>query len=214
MDAACAVRGPLRLAELFPPEAIRVGLEHRSKTDVIKALVHHAVDLGYIPLHEEQLIVDTLLKREGLASTGLVHGLALPHCQWRSLDRVVGVAGLLQRGIAFDALDGEPVDGIFLTLAPADHPEMYVDVLGRLLAVGRNKSLRLLLRACRTSEQVTAFLHTVDQPADGRLDDLAYMSLSRLDRDRHNPWRDLSYYSLTGDAHDLPGHGDADPRWL
>lgn len=217
MDSSCAARLPMRLAELFPPEAIRVGLEQHTKSAVIEDLVRHAVVLGYLRRQEERLIIDTILAREGLASTGLGHGLALPHCQWESLDRFVGVAGLLHQGIPFDAMDGEPVDRVFLTLAPPDNPEQSFDVLGRLVAVGRNKSLRLLLRACRTAEQVAAFLNEIDQPVAGRLDELARMSLTRLDRDQGDPWSDLAYFSLTREhrpARNREGRSFPEPRWL
>jgi mannitol/fructose-specific phosphotransferase system IIA component (Ntr-type) len=210
--AACAP--PPRLSELFPPEAIRIGLAQRSKAAVIEALVHHAVVLGYLSQHEEPRIVARILARESLASTALGHGIAMPHCQWDALDRFIGVAGLLRQGIPFDAADGQPVDGVFLTLAPADHAELSFEVLGRLVAVGRNSSLRLLLRECQTAEQVFAFLQEIDRPAAGHLDDLARLSLTRVSRDRRDPWRDLAYYSLTQEDRDPEGGGLSDQRWL
>ncbi len=217
MDAACLIRSPLRLAELFPPEAIRVGLEEHSKFAVIEALVRHAVRLGYLRRQEERRIIDTILAREDLASTGLGQGLAMPHCQWESLDRIIGVAGLLHHGIPFDANDGEPVDGVFLVLAPADDPGQSFDILGRLVAVGRNKSLRLLLRECRTAEQVSAFLDKIDQPVTGCLDELARLSLTQLGRDRTNPWSELAYLSLTRadrPVRDREPTASPEPRWL
>ena len=207
----------MKLAELFPPEAIRVGLEQHTKSAVIEELVHHAVALGYLPRQEERPIIDTILEREGLGSTALGHGIALPHCQWRSLDRFVGVAGLLHQGIPFDAVDGEPVDRVFLTLAPPDNPEQSFDVLGRLVAIGRNKSLRLLLRGCRTAEHVSAFLDELDQPTVGRLDELARMSLSWLDREQRDPRSDLAFFSLTreeGPSHGGRKAGVPEWRWL
>ena len=90
-------------------------------------------------------------------------------------------------------------------------------MLGRLIAVGRNKSLRLLLRACRTAEQVAAFLNEIDQPVAGRLDELARMSLTRLDRDQGGPWSDLAYFSLTREhrpARDREGRSFPEPRWI
>jgi len=217
MDAACSVRAPLRLADLFPPRAIRVGLEQPSKPAVIEALVRHAMGLGYLRREQERAVLDTILARESLASTGLGHGLALPHCRCESLDRLVGVAGLSHHGIPFDAMDGEPVDWVFLTLAPLDDPDQSLEALGRLAAVGRNKSLLLLLRECRTAEQVSAFLEELDRPVAGRLDDLAWMSLTRLERDQGDPWHDLAYFSLTRagrPARDREGRRIPEPRWL
>lgn len=217
MDAArvvCAPPRPLKLSELFPPESIRIGLVQRTKSAVIEALVHHAVLLGYLSGRDERHIVDRILARESLSSTALGHGIAMPHCQWDALDRFIGVAGLLRQAVPFDAADGEPVHGVFLTLAPPHHPELSFEVLGRLVAVGRNSSLRLLLRECRTAEQVFAFLQEIDRPAAGRLDDLARLSLTRVRRDRRDPWRDLAYYSLTQEDRDPEGARPPAVRWL
>ncbi len=186
----------------------------RSKTAVIEELVHHAVMLGYLRHQEAESLIDRILLREDLAPTALGHGLAVPHCEWESLGRPVGVAGFLCWAIPFDAKGGQPVDRIFLTLAPADHPELSVDVLGRLTALSRDGSLRLLLSECQTAEQVSAFLVKIDQPDIGRLDDLAHMSLTRLDPDRHDPWRELADYSLTSEARDPLGRDVSDRRWL
>src|SRR5205814_4304740 len=71
------------------------------------------------------------------------------------------------------------------------------DLLGRLVAIGRNKSLRLLLLGCRTPEHVCAFLNELDQPVTGRLDELARMSLSWRDREKRDTWRELAIFSLT-----------------
>ncbi len=217
MNPAGRARLPVRLTEIFPPEAIRVGLEQHTKSAVIEELVHHAVDLGYLPRQEEGPIVDMILEREGLGSTGLGHGMAVPHCQWRSLERFVGVAGLLHQGIPFDAVDGEPVDSVFLTLVPPDSPEQSFDILGRLVAIGRNKSQLLVLRGCRTAEHVSAFLDELDQPVVGRLDDLARMSLSWRDPEKRDPRRELAIFSLTREdrpARDREGEKGPGPRWL
>src|SRR5262249_55740709 len=155
----------------------------------------------------ERLVVDTILDREDLGSTALGNGIAFPHCQWGSLERFVGVAGLLDRGIPFDARDGEPVDSIFLTLAPPDDPEQHVDVLGRLVASGRDKALRLLLRGCRTPEHVAVFLRRLDPPEIGPRDELARISLSWIERGHRDPWRELARLGLLRD--DRPArHGE------
>jgi PTS system nitrogen regulatory IIA component len=175
------------------------------------------VGLGYVRLEEEKLVLETILAREDMASTGTGHGLALPHCQCASVDRLVGVAGRLHRGIPFDSMDGQPVDWVFLTLSPSDYPDRSFEALGRLAAVGRNKSQLLLLGECRTAEQISAFLEQLDRPVSGGLDELAWMSMTRIKRDQGDPWRDLTYFSLTWT--DRPGLDREDgrlpePRWL
>jgi nitrogen PTS system EIIA component len=208
---------PVMLTELFAPEAIRVGLQHHSKYTVIVDLVHHAAALGYLGRHEEGPIVNAILEREDLGSTALGHGIALPHCQWRSLERPVGVVGLLSPGIPFDAADGEPVDKVFLTLVPSTGPDCSLDVLGRLVAIGRNKGLRLLLGGCHTPEHVSAFLEELDQPVAGPLDELARMSLTLVEANERDPWRDLAVFSLTrqdGDGRRPESGLPSGQRWV
>ena len=206
-----------RLSEVFPPESIRVGLEQHSKSSVNIELVHHAAALGYLARQEEGPIVTAILEREDLGSTALGHGIALPHCQCRSLERSVGVVGLLRRGIPFDAADGEPVDKVFLTLVPAKSPNHSLDVLGRLVALGQNKGLRLLLGGCQTAAHVTAFLDELDQPFVGRIDELARRSLTWLERDRLEPRSELAVFGLVQEEtrqRDREIKRSSNPRWL
>jgi PTS system nitrogen regulatory IIA component len=107
MNAERAGRSPSSLTAVFPPEAIRVGLRQPTKSAVIAELVRHAVVLGYLPRQEEGPILDAILEREDLGSTALGQGIAWPHCQWQSLRRFVGVAGLLPVGIP--GMDGKPL---------------------------------------------------------------------------------------------------------
>jgi mannitol/fructose-specific phosphotransferase system IIA component (Ntr-type) len=207
----------VKLAELFPPESIRVGLDQATKPAVIEALVHHAVDLGRLPGEAERPVVDAILAREGLGSTALGHGLAFPHCRWRSIERLVGVVGLLHRPIPFEAVDGQPVDRVFLTLTPPDNSEQSLDALSRLISIGRNKSLRLLLGGCRTPEHVSALLAELDQPVVGQLDELALMILSRPEREQTDRRRELGYFGLVQEHRvpsDRKGRGDIRPRWF
>jgi len=212
MNVTSASDSPVRLSDLFPPEAIRVGLEQHTKSEVIAELAHHAVVVGHLPARAEGLIVEAILERERLGSTALGHGIAFPHCRWRSLDRPVGVVGLLHPGIPFEAMDGQAVDAVFLTLTPPEEPAEFNDVLARLVAIGRNESRHLVLRGCQTAEQVVAFLAELDQPVVGRLDELARMSLSRRDRETRDPWRELAIFALTQE--DRPGGDVPRPRWL
>jgi len=212
MKATSHDSSPLLLADVFPPEAILVGLEHRSKTAVIEELVHHAVVLGDLPDDALEPIVETILRREELSSTALGNGVAFPHCVCRPLSRLVGVVGLLRQGVAFDAWDGEPVDSLFLTLTPDDRPEQHCYVMGRLVAIGRNKSLHLLLRGCRTGEDVSRFLGELDSPRVASLGELARVSLTWTDPDRGTPRNELARFGLIRPERSVASQ--LEPRWL
>lgn len=163
MSSVSATRAPMRLAEIFPPEAILMDLGHTSKASVIEHLVGHAAALGHVPWTAKDALVRLVLEREGLGTTALGNGIAFPHCKSGFTERFVGVAGFLSPAIPFDAVDAEAVDSVFLILAPRERQERFLDILARLVAIGRDKSLGLLLRGCRTPEHVASFLQELDQ---------------------------------------------------
>jgi PTS system nitrogen regulatory IIA component len=144
-------------------EAIVVGLEQRTKAGAIEEMVHQLVELGRLALGEEKAVVQSILAREKLGSTALGNGIAFPHCRTSLTETFTGVLALDLRGIPFDAVDGEPVSSIFLLLAPLDGREWHYEVLGRIAAIGRDKSQRLQLRGCRTAEAVHHFLRELDR---------------------------------------------------
>jgi PTS system nitrogen regulatory IIA component len=158
MQATSPVSFPVQLADIFRPEAIVLGLKHRTKPGVIEELVHHLVVLGHLTPETEKSVLQMLLAREKIGTTGLGNGVAVPHCRSSVTEDFIGVVGIDRQGIPFEAVDGEPVSFVFLLLAPLDRREQLIGILGRLIAIGRDKSQRLQLHGCRSAEAVYHFL--------------------------------------------------------
>ena len=163
MQATSAAKMSVGLAEIFPPEAIVVGLQSRSKQGVISELVHHLVGLGFLAEEDERAVVESVLAREKLGSTALYDGVAFPHCRSSFTERFVGVLGIETAGIPFDAASGGAVHSVFFFLAPLERREELYEVLGRISAIGRDKSRRAQLRGCRTAEAAHHFLQELDR---------------------------------------------------
>jgi mannitol/fructose-specific phosphotransferase system IIA component (Ntr-type) len=163
MQATSADKMAVGLAEIFPPEAIAVGLRSRTKQGAIAELVRHLVGLGYISEGEERAVVDSILAQEKSGTTALYDGVAFPHCRSRFTKRFVGVLGIEPDGIPFDAVGGGAVHCIFLFLAPLERREELYVVLGRIKAIGRDKSRRAQLRGCRSAEAAHHFLLDSDR---------------------------------------------------
>jgi PTS system nitrogen regulatory IIA component len=103
------------IAELIGPDQIVIGLEIADKPGLLSELSKRASRVTGIAAES---ILQALLKREGFGSTGIGRGLAIPHAPVEGLKRAVGILVRLKRPIAFDAVDGEPVDVVFLLLTP------------------------------------------------------------------------------------------------
>lgn len=163
MQATRSISAPIGLAEIFPPKAIVIGLEQRTKRGVVEELVHRLVELGSLEKGQEKAVVESVLAREKMGSTALGSGIAFPHCRTSLTEKFIGVLGLDSRGVPFDAVDGEPVQSIFLLLAPLDARDKHYEVLGRITAIGKDKSRRMQLRGCRNPEAVNDFLQELDR---------------------------------------------------
>lgn len=138
------------LEDLIVAQSILPTLKISSKKQAIQVLSEKAAELSGL---DEREVFETLLQRERLGSTGVGSGIAIPHGKLPSVEKIFGIFARLENPIDFDALDDQPVDIIFLLLAPegagADH-------LKALAKIAR------LLRHSNTIQKIRA---TVDQEA-------------------------------------------------
>ncbi|SDU45940.1 PTS IIA-like nitrogen regulatory protein PtsN [Stappia sp. ES.058] len=131
------------LSDLISPQAVVPSLKVNSKKQALQELAAKAATVTGLP---ERDIFDTLLQRERLGSTGVGNGIAIPHGKLVALDRLVGLFARLDRPIDFDALDDQPVDLVFVLLAPegagADHLKALARIARRMRDAGTVAKLR------------------------------------------------------------------------
>jgi PTS system nitrogen regulatory IIA component len=103
-------------------------------------------------------VLDALLEREALGSTGVGHGVAIPHAQTSGLQRISGVFMRLRPPVEFAAVDDEPVDLVFAILAPPDSGSDHLRALARVARGLRSTELRQQLRQASNVEAILALL--------------------------------------------------------
>jgi PTS system nitrogen regulatory IIA component len=132
----------MTLDELIPPGHVIDRLRAADKASLLAALARAAGEaLGLAPAD----IVAALAAREALGSTGTGGGIALPHARMAALTSPSGFLARLDRPVGFDAVDGRPVDLVFLLLCPAsdaDHLRALAAVSRRLRTAGVAEALR------------------------------------------------------------------------
>lgn len=143
------------LSDLLAPEAILPALRVQSKKQAIQALSEKASALTHVP---EREIFDTLLQRERLGSTGVGHGIAIPHGKLVGFDRIFGVFARLDQPVDFEALDGEPVDLIFVLLVPEGSGADHLKALARLSRALRDQQITAKLRETEAADALFAIL--------------------------------------------------------
>jgi len=143
------------LSDLIKPEAVVASLKANSKKQAIQAIAERAAALTGL---EEREIFDTLLQREKLGSTGVGGGIAIPHGKLAKLDRIFGLFARLPKPIDFEALDDQPVDLLFLLLAPEGAGADHLKALARIARHLREPGVAGKLRASTDKAALYAVL--------------------------------------------------------
>ena len=117
------------LGDLIKPDGVIASLKAKSKKQVLHDLSQKAGELTGL---DDRVIFETLLQRERLGSTGLGRGIAIPHGKPAGLARITCLFARLETPIDFDATDGEPVELVFLLLAPEDAGADHLKALARI----------------------------------------------------------------------------------
>jgi nitrogen PTS system EIIA component len=143
------------LTDILPLPGVMPGVRVPTKKALLEAIAEQASLITKLPA---RLVFDALLQRERLGSTGIGGGIAIPHSKFDGLTSLVGLFARLEKPIAFDALDGEPVDLVFVLLAPEGAGADHLKGLSKVARVLRNPSVTAKLRASKEADVIHALL--------------------------------------------------------
>ena len=143
------------LSDLIEAKAILPALRANSKKQVLQLLSEKAAELTGLP---EREVFDTILQRERLGSTGVGNGIAIPHGKLPKLPKLFGLFARLERPVDFEALDGQPVDLVFLLLAPEGAGADHLKALSRIARVLRDTSTVEKIRSTADAAAIHSFL--------------------------------------------------------
>jgi nitrogen PTS system EIIA component len=145
----------MTLADIIDARAILPNAKAHNKKQLLQELSHALAEIVNV---DHRKIFETLNTREKLASTGLGQGLAIPHGRLAGLERVHGLFARLATPIAFDSVDGEPVDLVFVLLAPDHAGADHLTALARISRLLRQPQTLAKLRGTETAEGLYAIL--------------------------------------------------------
>jgi PTS system nitrogen regulatory IIA component len=149
----------MEIAELLSPDAVVARLKAVSKKQVLQELAHKAAAITGLP---ERRIYETLSEREKLGSTGMGQGIAIPHGRVAGIEKMTGVFAQLDHPVDFDAMDDQPVDLVFLLLAPEGAGADHLKALARVSRVLRNQAI---CEKLRTADQPAALYALLTEPS-------------------------------------------------
>ena len=145
----------MEMIDLLAPDAVVSNLKAGSKKQAIQELSQQASILTGL---SERVIFDVLLQREKLGTTGIGRGIAIPHGKIQELNKLHGLFARLPKAIDFDAIDEQPVDLIFMLLAPESAGADHLKALARVSRLFRDDGICAKLRGADDPEALFALL--------------------------------------------------------
>jgi fructose PTS system EIIBC or EIIC component len=139
------------LTELLSAERIRIPLRANTKDELLEELVNVCADCNDI--EDRADVLRAVRERESVLSTGIGHGVAIPHGKSSAVDELRMAAGRSAAPLDFDALDGEPVQLFFLLVGPESAAGPHIKALSRISRLVRRDEVRERLLAAQSAEE-------------------------------------------------------------
>jgi PTS system nitrogen regulatory IIA component len=146
----------MKLKNILYPAVITTQLKGTDKEGVLRELLEMLVEAKQIPANKVEQVYEDLMEREKKMSTGIQHGVAIPHAKTKVVKNLVACIGLKKEGLDFASLDGEPSTIFIMTLSPVDRVGPHVQFLADISMVIKEANARKALLESKTAQDVLA----------------------------------------------------------
>ena len=150
----------MKIMDILARDAVILDLGVRAKRDVLAEMAHALAKVE--PLIEADRLLEVLLEREALQSTGIGEGVAIPHGKMVGLDRLVASFARSLEGVDFDSIDGQPTHHFFLLVVPEHSGGQYLKALARISRFFRDPAFRQRLAEVESLEDVIRAIEEED----------------------------------------------------
>ena len=148
---------PMKLLDYLDTVSINLNISGTTKEDILSELVNLLVKKGAIK--DKDALINSLLEREGLGSTGIGHGVAIPHGRTEELEQPAIAFGRSEADVDFDAIDGQPTRLFFLLVAPENGTTQHLHLLAKIARLMKDSETREQLLKLDSAEAVVALLN-------------------------------------------------------
>ncbi len=142
----------MKLADLLVPECVRVPLQAAAKNDAIAELVDILAEHGRIS--DRDSVLKAVMEREATRSTGIGHGLAVPHCKSPACTSLVMAIGKPAAPLDFNSVDGRPVSLVVLLVSPLDQTGPHIQALAHISCLMLTEPFRTEIDQARSADQI------------------------------------------------------------
>lgn len=152
----------MKLREIVVEKAIVPNLTATKRDEAIKELLDALVLSGKVSADMRDTFAKSIIARENKGSTGLNHGVAIPHTKTPTVKKPLAAIGVSRTGVDFNSLDKQPVYSIFLLVSPEDKPEIHLDAMQAIFSHLSKDQFRRFLRQATTVKDVLTLLDEAD----------------------------------------------------
>ena len=151
----------MRLIDILTQDCIVPDLKGRVKREVLEEMAAE-LTFKFAGLNKERLL-EVILERERLGSTGIGYGVAIPHARLKGLSSIIILFGRSLSGVEFQALDERPAHLFFLIVAPEDSTTAHIKILARISRLLQDAVLRNRLMVASTQEEIYSIIAEEDR---------------------------------------------------
>jgi mannitol/fructose-specific phosphotransferase system IIA component (Ntr-type) len=146
----------MNLKTVLTAETINLHLKGSSKDEIINELLDMLVAAGKIP--DRQAAFNAVMEREQKMSTGMKHGIAIPHGKTDSIEDLVACVGIAEKPVEFDSLDHEPCRIFIMTLSPVEKTGPHLQFLAEISLLFKSAEKRQEIIGAQTPEAIIKIL--------------------------------------------------------
>ncbi|MBE83628.1 MAG: PTS sucrose transporter subunit IIABC [Gemmatimonadetes bacterium] len=146
----------MTLMEILSGKSVIVGLNGEGKREILEELVD-VLEVGD-NITDREKVLEAVLQREEIMSTGIGHGIAIPHGKSEYVKELRGVLGIKRKGVEFDSLDGQPTFIFFLLVSPMDVSGPHIKALARISRLLKGEEFRQELIDCPDNQTAIRIL--------------------------------------------------------
>lgn len=150
----------MKILDKLPKEAILCDLKAKDKKGIIEELAAPLAKIAESSINE---VVQVLLERESLGSTGIGGGIGIPHGKMKQFDDLVLGFGISRAGVDFDSFDKKPTHLFFVLITPEDSVSMHLSMLAKISRLLKNDWFKESLMAAKNPDEVSDIISQVDE---------------------------------------------------
>jgi PTS system fructose-specific IIA component len=155
----------MNVGQLLREDTILLNMKAKDKWDAIKKMVNSLAQKGQLKADQAKVVLEALVARENVASTGMEHGVALPHATVNHIETPLAALGILPDGVNFQSQDNKPAHLIMLLVIPKKSLQIHIRTLAGVARMLNFEEMRQALLAARSAQEALRIIRDEEQKA-------------------------------------------------